>query len=133
MSDETDPEHDEAAAPPEDHPDPPRAAPPGVRIGDFVVTPAVAFATDDRHDDFRNDERLRGREEDARAAQQSGVAPPERPDLLHPKPRPVAPAGELDAAIEEARAEAAAARADPGAEIPILLRDPVTGEVIGRA
>src|SRR5689334_8731513 len=94
----------------------------GVRVGDFVVRATPAFATSAEHDTLRNTERAERARDDARAAQANGVVAPAFP-ALGPSPRPIAPRSELDDALDAARAEAA----DPEQEVPILVRDPVTG------
>lgn len=104
----------------------------GLRIGDFVLQAGPALATDDSHDNPQNDERRRAGEDDARAAQHSvegGEAP-----AWSVGPRALAQRSSLDDAIDAARETAReAAGADNGAitEVPILLRDPLTGAVIG--
>jgi|HubBroStandDraft_4_1064222.scaffolds.fasta_scaffold1212241_1 hypothetical protein len=97
----------------------------GVRVGDFVLRPAVSLSTDDHLDTNENRERARQEEDDARAAQQAGVVAPGGLDLLH-RAAPPAPAHTaLDDALDEARA-----RLDGTADMPMILHDPVTGEPV---
>lgn len=105
----------------------------GLRVGDFVFQPGPALETDDTHDNPQNDERRRARQDDARAAQRSadgGAAP-----AWSTGPRPVTPRSSLDDALdgarEKARDEAAGAPDGATTEVPILLHNPLTGELIG--
>jgi hypothetical protein len=106
----------------------------GIHLGDFVIRPAPATGTDNHLDTPEGRERQRQRQEDARAAQQAGVTGNGHPiaDPLHPAAGPVLPAGEggvVDDAIETSRAVRGDTPDDP--TVPILLRDPLTGNVIG--
>jgi hypothetical protein len=106
----------------------------GIHVGDMVMRPGPTFGTDGHLDTPASRERDRAHEEDAHAAQQAGVT---GPALQNPLAGPAAAqdrslseatAGEgLDDAIAEARDGAA-----PAAAVPILLRDPVTGEPVGQ-
>lgn len=107
----------------------------GIHLGDFVFRPTPTTGTDDRLDTPEGRERARQREEDARAAQRAGVTGNGHPiaNPLHPAAGPVLPAGEggaVDEAIATSRA-AAGDTPDDDPEVPILLRDPLTGNVIG--
>ena len=81
--------------------------PGGPRVGDFVMRVAPAFATSATHDNPQNEDRARAREDDARAAQHAGGA-------ATGAPGPVVEGG-----------------ADAQPDVPILLRDPLTGQPIG--
>jgi hypothetical protein len=101
---------------------------PGLHIGDFVLGLAPARHTDGHLDDPEGRERERQQEADERVAEHSGdpstkVPPPEA------SPAEAQAAADLDASIAAARA--AQAPASVGAPVPILLRDPLTGKVIG--
>jgi hypothetical protein len=88
----------------------------GLRVGDYHVRPAPALSTSNTLDDEANRERARRAEEDRRAAQFGGGGGGAG------ETHEGAALSAVDKAIEEARAEAAG-----GEDIPILLRDPVTG------
>jgi hypothetical protein len=91
----------------------------GIHVGDVVVRPGPAFGTDGRLDTPESRDRDRRKEEDERAAQHAAGTAGAVPDPL---------AGEgLDDAIAEARDRVA-----PAPEVPIILRDPVTGELVGK-
>lgn len=112
----------------------------GVRAGDFTLRIVPATGTDGHLDLPESRERAERALEDEEAAKQAGTVAPEPPlDLEHlaqagsqaspGPPTPVIPLGEggdVDASIEEARARAA-----NEAPIPIVLRDPLTGKVVG--
>lgn len=101
----------------------------GITIGDQKIQPVPAFATTDRRDYWRNDERQRQLEEDKRAAQASGLESSHGfVNPLAPTFTPPDPATELDEAIARARTDLPAAPG--GGEVPIFLRDPITGAVI---
>ncbi len=106
----------------------------GAHVGDFTVRVVPVTGTDGHLDLPESRERTERALEDEEAAKHSGNVAPEHPmaDPAHPAPVPVIPLGEggdVDASIEEARARAAEA-APEAAEVPVLLRDPVTGEVV---
>lgn len=102
--------------------DPKKASPKGLKVGDFYVRPTLSVRTNARLDSEANRERARRAEEDQRAAQfGGGIGEDEGPSEATEQ----AALAAVDQAIEKGRAEAAA-----GEEIPILLRDPVTGRVI---
>ncbi|WP_437593768.1 hypothetical protein [Sorangium sp. So ce1000] len=89
----------------------------GLRVGDFHVRVVPVAGTSDALDTEANRERARRVEEDRRAAgfgatgEGAGEAAQEAAEAA------------VDEAIEEARARLKGA----GDEVPILLRDPVTG------
>lgn len=91
----------------------------GLRVGDFHIRPAPALSTNDRHDTADSGERARRKEDDAEDARHDGG------EATGEASRADAEAA-VDASIEEARA-----RASGATEMPILLRDPLTGKVIG--
>ncbi len=108
----------------------------GLHVGDFVIRPVPSFGTDDHLDTPEGREADRQKEDDARAAQHSEATDPPHPIVnpLHPAPTPVIPFGEggdVDASIEAARAAAGVGQTPGEIPIPILLRDPITGKVVG--
>jgi hypothetical protein len=86
----------------------------GIHAADFVMRPVPAGGTDDHLDTPQNRDRARGGDPDASATQYGGAPPP------------AASPAEMDASIEEARARAAGE-----VSVPIILRDPLTGEPAG--
>lgn len=105
-----------------DDPKPKKVSPKGLKVGDYYVRPTLALRTNATLDNEANRERARRAEEDQRAAQfDGGIGEDEGPSEATEK----AALAAVDRAIEKGRAQVAA-----GEEIPILLRDPVTGRVI---
>jgi hypothetical protein len=91
----------------------------GIRVGDFHIRPTPVIGTSDRLDTPESRERARNEEDDAEAARRNvGDATGE---LSLAEAREA-----VDASIEEARA-----RVDGATVVPILLRDPLTGKVVG--
>jgi hypothetical protein len=80
----------------------------GLRVGDFVMRVVPAMGTDSTHDNVQNEERARAREDDARAAQHAGAGP-----------------------VEGAPGPSPDGSEDAPPDVPILLRDPLTGQPIG--
>lgn len=97
----------------------------GLHVGDFVIGVAPRRSTDDDLDGPQERDRARQKLEDERAAQHSGNAAPGGP----PSDAAAQATADVDASIEAAR-EAQNAREEP--PFPILLRDPITGEIIGK-
>ena len=90
--------------------------PAGVRVGDFHLSVKPTLATSGALDTEESRERARRGEEDARAAQRApGPAEDGAPADME---------AAIDAAIAEARGD------DDGGEVPILIRDPLTGIVV---
>jgi hypothetical protein len=83
--------------------------PGGLRVGDFVFRAVPALATDSTHDNQQNEDRARAREGDARAAQHAGAGGP----------------------VPGASGPGDGGGPDGQDGVPIILRDPVTGEPIG--
>ena len=94
----------------------------GVHVGDLVLRVVPTTGTDGHLDDPASRERDRRAEEDRRAAQRPGEVP-----VGPVTDATTQAAADVDASIAAARA----AQAPGEAAMPILLRDPVTGEVIG--
>lgn len=91
--------------------------PMSVRVGDFLVKVVPVGETSDALDTEANRERAQRAEEDQRAAQLGAGG-----EGAGEAAREAAEAA-VDEAIEEARARLTGA----GEDVPILLRDPVTG------
>ena len=91
----------------------------GLHAGDWVVSIAPTARTDDHLDDPERRERGRQKEDDAHAAQHGGEGEVE--------PAQTQAAEDVDASLAAARA----AQAPDEVPVPILLRDPLTGKVIG--
>jgi hypothetical protein len=89
----------------------------GIHVGDYVMRPVPAGGTDDHLDTPQNRDRARLDDPDASATQYVG-------DVT-----PAASPAAVDASIEEARARAAGAAGE--VPVPIVVRDPITGEPIG--
>ncbi|WP_437282441.1 hypothetical protein WME90_18255 [Sorangium sp. So ce375] len=89
----------------------------GLRVGDFLVSVVPVGETSDALDTEANRERARRAEEDTRAIQlnASGEGAGE------------ATKEAAEAAVDEAIEEARARLKNAGEDVPILLRDPVTG------
>jgi len=91
----------------------------GLHLGDWVLRAVPATETDGHLDDPESRERRRQQEADQRAAQ-------------HGDGGAVVPAvTQAGADVDASLAAARAAQAPPGAPLPTLLRDPLTGKVIG--
>ncbi len=98
----------------------------GLHLGDFLLRVVPATETDDHLDDPESRERDWQREADARVAHHSGD-PSVKAPTEEPTPAEQQAAADVDASIAAARA----AQAPAPAPVPILLRDPLTGKVIG--
>ncbi|WP_437785829.1 hypothetical protein [Sorangium sp. So ce1097] len=97
----------------------------GLRVGDFQVGAVPVGGTSDALDTEANRERARRDEEDKRAAQFGGSVEGAGEDAAEPAEEAMAA---VDASIREARARLKSGEEDE--EVPILLRDPVTGATI---
>ncbi|AUX42860.1 hypothetical protein SOCE26_042950 [Sorangium cellulosum] len=97
-----------------------------LKVGDFQVGAAPVGGTSDELDTQANRERARRAEEDRRAAQFRGGR---EVDGAGEAARGAAEAA-VDEAIQEARARVRSEQHGEDEEVPILLRDPVTGATI---
>ncbi|XYI03055.1 hypothetical protein ACMHYB_26175 [Sorangium sp. So ce1128] len=95
----------------------------GLRVGDFQVAAVPVGGTSDALDTEANRERARRIEEDKRAAQFGGSV-----EGAGEAAQEAAEAA-VDASIQEARARLRSGE-EAEEEVPILLRDPVTGATI---
>ncbi|WP_437682692.1 hypothetical protein [Sorangium sp. So ce131] len=100
--------------------------PMSLRVGDFQVGAAPVGGTSDELDTQANRERARRAEEDRRATQFGGGGEVEGAGEAA---REAAQAA-VDEAIQEARARLGGEERGEDEEVPILLRDPVTGATI---
>jgi hypothetical protein len=92
----------------------------GVHIGDYAIQVTPAGGTCDRLDTEANRERARREEDDERVAQHFAGEPGDEAGEA-------AAQADVDASIAAAREKAAGGG---GGDLPILLRDPITGAII---
>lgn len=96
----------------------------GLHAGDFVIGVTGRRSTDDDLDMPQDRDRARQEQEDERAARHDPTDSGAPPTGAAEKAK-----ADVDASIEDARA----AHPPPGeTSVPIFLRDPLTGQIIGK-
>jgi hypothetical protein len=102
----------------------------GVTVGDWTFGVAPATSTDAHLDTVEGRERALGKLQQEEQARAAGDVAPAHPITNPLGPRTdVVPVGE-DGEVDESIAAARAANQPADAPMPIILRDPVTGEPI---